>query len=192
MEGSSGDRLFFVSPARRFGVPTVFLLVASVLCYMFFTSADIFLFRMAVLLPVLSACMFFYFNSIRLTVGNRGISLSWPMQRELFLSWDSIIRVRKGGVPHGNGFYIDLIASPSESIQFNPFMFDHPQEIVALLEKHLGASFKDDDSSSSHEPLHGEVFVTEAESPLSNGMNRTLLYVLAVILILLMFLYFSA
>lgn len=191
MNIGSEDRVFVVTPIYRYGAPAAALAAASLLFYKFYSDSEVFDFRMAMLMVVVSVCIYFYYGAIRLVVGQNGIHQSWPLQRDLYLSWDSIIRVRRGGEPGRRSFFIDLIASPTESIQFSPQMFENSPELLALLEKHLGAAFRDDGDGSDSKRIHGDVAVTEAETPLHQGASRVMLFTFFIILILLTYLFFS-
>lgn len=192
MNGSSNDRVFIVTPAYRLGVPAAVLFTAALFIYKFYSAADPFSFRMAVVMLVVSTCLYFYYGAIRLVVNEKGIRQFWPLQRDIYLSWDSIVRVRRGGEPGCRSFFIDLIASPSESIQFSPHMYDNSAELLQSLEKHLGAAFRDDDHGAGGDRVHGDVAVTEAETPIHHGFSRTMLFALVVIIILFAFAFFSS
>ncbi len=93
--------------------------------------------RLAAFMTPAALLLYLYLQKIALIIDDTKITLVWPMQGRKSLSWDEIVQVRRSDAPPGKFFFIDLIASPDRCIQFNPFFFNKPGDIIHELNKHL-------------------------------------------------------
>ena len=164
MEQQPGTSLFRVSKLKRFSYAAVGLLyLLSALALKLAKGDDVPLRLCAVIVPF-AAAMSFYLSRISLKIDEQGISLYWPLQREKRLRWDEIAQVRRSDAPPGRYFFIDLIASPDRCVQFNPFFFDRPREIISELNRHLRFDLLQGDPAKEKQ-LSDELAAVAAEEP---------------------------
>jgi len=133
----AGEKEFRLSIYRRLGYPAAGLAVLAAAAFRAKTTGDADALRAACVVAFFSAMAGVYLQSILLRVGESGVFLRWPLMGARRISWDEITRVRRSSAPPGRDFFIDLYASPDVSLQFNPFVFEKPDEIIEELNKHL-------------------------------------------------------
>jgi len=137
VEQRAGTVFFRVSLRKRLKYAATGLLFLLAAVGFYFRDGDAVLFRLSAVVVPGILLIYYYLHRIRLKMDDEGISLFWPLQGEKRLKWDEIAQVRRSDAAPGRYFFIDLIASPDRSVQFNPFMFECPSEIVNELNRHL-------------------------------------------------------
>ena len=185
VSGESGE--YRVRLWRRLGFVVVGVLFLVVGLVRWWIAGDDVLIRACVLLVPGSLFLAAYLHWILLKFDDRGISLRWPFQRERFLKWDEISQVRRSDAPPGRNFFIDLMASPDHCIQFNPFLFDRPYDIIRDLNRYLNFDLLEESPRKS-DILSEEIAVT-APQPAGPARAHWLLIIVLGAILLLIFLF---
>jgi hypothetical protein len=155
MDNGGTVSVYRISVLRRAGYPAAGLLALIVGAVQWLALRDSLVLRLCAVVTPFSALMWYYLNLVVLRIDERGVSLRWPLQEEKRIEWDAVIRVRRSDAPPGRNFFIDLMAGPDRSIQFNPFVFDRPNEIIKELDAHLKFELLGDDSAEGPFPPGG-------------------------------------
>ncbi len=154
----NGSSVFKVSLWRRLAYPGVAIACAGFAVYQHGMEASGEFPDLFYVVAAGAVLLFLYINSIHLVITPTELALRWPLVEAKVIKWDDIAQIRRSSASPGRSFYIDLIATPDHSVQFNPFMFDRPWEIIEKLNKHLDSDlFKEDRLPE----MHGEVIAAE-------------------------------
>lgn len=186
MAGEEKISVYRVSRLRTAGYPAAGLLGAAVAVFRWLLSGDTVLLRVCAVLVPFAFFMWFYLRGIVLKIDTRGISLHWPLQGMKRLEWDSIVQVRRSSAPPGRNFFIDLSAGPDSCIQFNPFFFDRPEEIIKELNAHLRFELLGEDSARE-KVLFAELAVASPDRPGISRANWILIAFFLAVLALALF-----
>jgi len=182
MEPRGETSEFRVSLWRRAGYPLAGLLFLAVALIRWLAAGDMLPIRVCALVVPGTLLMTLYLHRIILLIDVRGISLRWPLLRNKHLEWNSISQVRRSDAPPGRNFYIDLIVSPDLSLQFNPFLFEKPHDIINELNRRLKFDMLGEDAAPEEAPPGG--IAVAADSPGISRANWILIAVFVLLLVL--------
>jgi hypothetical protein len=183
MDASGGESVYRVSPARRAACLAAAVLFPLVALAVYLREGSLAPARLAAVMSPALLFLWYYLQKITLKIDGEGISLFWPFHSEKRVRWDEIVQVRRSDAAPGKFFFIDLIASPDRCVQFNPFFFDRPGDIIRELNKHLRFELLDD---AAHDNSLAKELAADAEArpgALSNAQRLLIAALLAILAI---------
>jgi hypothetical protein len=183
VEKQAGTFIFRISTRKRLSYAGVGLLLLAVSIFLYVTDRNASQFGLCAVAVVGMFSIAYYMHKIVLKIDGEGISIFWPLQGKKKMKWDEIAQVRRSDAPPGRNFFIDLIASPDKSVQFNPFMFEHPGDIINELNRHL--KFELLGSDAAKEKLLTDELAAVADVKPDSLSNAQWLLIAALIIILI-------
>ncbi|MFC1474467.1 hypothetical protein ACFLQK_00345 [bacterium] len=183
------ERVFRTSLKRRAGYPSALVVLAVAALVKWALGGEVVFLKGCCYSATAAGLIFAYMSLIRLTVDAGGISLRWPMREEIAVEWDAVVQVRRAEAASPGHFFVDLIESPDKSLQFNPYFFDNPSEIIELLNRHLDSDlFKHDET-----PVEGVVqeiaLAAENGTPHAGQRPSTFLVIMIIVVVMLLIYY---
>jgi len=176
--------VYRASPLRRVGYPCAVLLLAGVSVFKWHLDREPVLLNCGILLVAAGILLFLYINTIRLAVGPGAISLRWPLAGKKTIEWKEVVEVRRSDSGAPENFFVDIIASPDRSIQFNPYFFEKPAEIIDEMDRYLRSELIDLDREAVSEVL---AIAAEAAPPVASHWALALIIVIGAALVVWLF-----